>query len=439
MDWGGKSVEVAKAELEGWSKARLAEPITVSLPAKTGVKKTWTITREELGAEVDPEATLARAAGIGRDLGFLERVSGYFNKPRPVDIAPEWKVKPEPIKAFLIKNVAPRVRRQPKDARFTANKSGFHIVPEQPGTRLDLDGAISAIQSRIPQASIEPVELPITTAAPHVTTADLKGIEGEIGRYATSYSETGNRRKNIETACSHINGTVLKPGDVFSYNAIVGPREGENGFRMAPVIVNGRLQPGMGGGVCQTSSTLYNAVLLSDLKIVERSHHAFPVHYLPAGRDATVAYGDKDFRFQNNTNGPIAIAADGSGGQVVMRIFGQKTPGREVKIERTNVSSWGPGTQTVRDSSLPMGARVTAKADRGHAGHRVTVWRTVVLNGKQTKREVVSQDYYQSFPTIVRVGTRAVAAKPASTSPRPESPSGPSSGVETTGTTAGGQ
>jgi vancomycin resistance protein YoaR len=434
MDWSGKTTETAQAELEGWSKARIAEPITLVLPDSTGVKTKWTLSRAELGAEVDSDATLAKATGIGRDSGFFMRMSAIFNKPKPIDIAPEWKVDAEKIRAFLAKKVAPKVRREPHDAKFLATADGFNIVQEKPGVQLDLDGSIAAVKARVPESVAEPVDLSVKVAQPHVTSADLKGIEGEVARFTTHYGETGNRRKNIETACSHINGTVLKPGDVFSYNKTVGPREGENGFRMAPVIVNGRLQPGMGGGVCQTSTTLYNAVLLSDLKIVERSHHAFPVHYVPPGRDATVAYGDKDFRFQNNTDSPIAIAADGTGGRVQMRVFGKKAAGREVKIDRTNLSSWGPSVETVRDSSLPAGARRSSKADNGHAGHRVTVWRTVVVNGKQVRREMVSRDYYESFPRIVHVGTRVIASRPKSVhAPSAPEVSPPAPGAPTSG------
>lgn len=421
MDWSAKPFETARAELEGWSKARMAEPLTLALPVSTGVAKKWTLTRAELGAAVDADATLAKAGGVGRDSGFFARMSSLFNKPKPVELAPEWKIDAAKIRAFLAKKIAPRVRRAPRDARFLPTGDGFKVVPEKPGVQLDLDGSLAAIEGRVPEAASDPLELAVKVAPPHVTTADLKGIEGEIARFTTHYGETGNRRKNIETACAHINGTVLKPGDVFSYNKIVGPREGENGFRVAPVIVNGRLEPGMGGGVCQTSTTLYNAVLLSDLKIVERSHHAFPVHYVPPGRDATVAYGDKDFRFQNNTDSPIAIAADGTGGRVQMRIFGKRTPGREVKIERTNISSWGPSVETIRDSSLPLGTRRSAKGDNGHAGHRVTVWRTVLANGRQLRREVVSRDYYQSFPRIVRVGTKVIASAPKTTPAPPAS------------------
>jgi len=205
----------------------------------------------------------------------------------------------------------------------------------------------------------------------------------------------------------------------------VGPRDAENGFRMAPVIVRGRLVPGMGGGICQVSTTLYNAVLLADLKVVRREHHAFPVHYVPAGRDATVAYGSIDFQFENNSDGPIALAADGRGGQVVIRVLGRPVPGRTVSLERTGVSSWAAPLQTVRDASLPSGTKRTV--DKGHAGHRVTVWRVVKEGGRVVRREVVSRDHYRAFPRVMAVGTRAPRLPDSVPAAAPAAPPAPGS------------
>lgn len=428
MDWSRKDTNAALGELETWSKTRLQEPLTLTLPkeAKHGGK--WTPTRADIGAAVDLEGTVGQAAQVGRDETALSRLIGLVKPRKPVEIAPLWRVDKDKLSAYLKKRVAPKANRAPKDARFLATDKSFQIIPDQPGTALDVDAAAKEIADSLTAGKSDPIALPVKIAPPHVTAEDLKGIEGEVSRFRTSYGETGNRAKNILVACSHINGTVLKPGDRFSYNKVVGPRDSDSGFKMAPVIVQGKLQPGMGGGVCQTSSTLYNAVLLADLKIVTRQHHAFPVHYLPAGRDATVAYGDKDFVFENNTDAPIAIASSGKGGEVVMRIFGKKAPGREVTIERSNVSSWGPGVEHIHDDSLRAGS--TRVIDKGHAGHRVTVWRIVKMNGRQVKKEVISRDHYDAFPRIVAVGTRQVVrrAPPASAGPvSTPTPAAPSS------------
>src|SRR5205085_12487523 len=151
------------------------------------------------------------------------------------------------------------------------------------------------------------------------------------------------------------------PGDIFSYNETVGPRVPSAGFREAPVIIHGELQSGTGGGICQVSSTLYNAALLADLTIVRRSHHAFPVHYLPAGRDATVVDGALDFKFKNSLKYPIAIDAKVVKRRVVFNLYGHPDDQRQVEIASSGVSRIGAGFKTVSDSHLPAGRRIVAK------------------------------------------------------------------------------
>jgi vancomycin resistance protein YoaR len=415
MDWGGKPEATVRAELESWRKSRLSETLALALPGEAQVRKRWTPKRSDLGSDVDVEATIAEALAAGQDKNVLSRFGELFAGTKSVEISPKWKIDAARLKSYLAKAVIPAIKQKPQDARFVAEADSFKIEPERPGITVDQDAAAAAITGRLSQTTPEPVELPTKLASPHITAADLKGIEGEVSRFQTHYSERGNRARNIIVACSHINGTILKPGERFSYNKTVGPRDSEFGFKTAPVIINGRLKPGMGGGVCQTSTTLYNAVLLADLKIVRRDHHAFPVHYVSPGRDATVAYGDKDFQFENNTKDVVAIASSGAGQKVLMRVFGKKVPGREVLIERTNLSSWGPSTETIRDSSLPAGR--TKTIDKGHAGHRVTVWRVVKMNGQLVKRESLSRDYYQTFPRLIAVSTHPVAPRAPDTVP----------------------
>src|SRR5439155_24386156 len=164
---------------------------------------------------------------------------------------------------------------------------------------------------------------PLRQVAPTVNTTHRGGINTRLATYSTALGgSSSNRRHNIRVACQAIDGTVLLPGDVFSYNNVVGPRSERAGFRTAPVIIRGELVPGTGGGICQVSSTLYNAALLADLKIVRRSHHQFPVHYVPPGRDATVAYGSLDLRFANSLSEPIALDVKSSGSRVIVHVFG---------------------------------------------------------------------------------------------------------------------
>src|SRR5207248_1922171 len=196
----------------------------------------------------------------------------------------------------------------------------FHALPARPGRLVDrpkarqqLLAALAAPQFRTsleapPAEKPAPISLtlPFRAASPKVTADHLGSINTLLAAYSTSMGGSSrNRRHNIQVACQAIDGTVLIPGEVFSYNDTVGPRSERAGFRTAPVIIHGELVPGTGGGVCQVSSTLYNLALLGGLKIVRRSHHQFPVHYVPPGRDATVAYGSLDLRFANSLPHPV--------------------------------------------------------------------------------------------------------------------------------------
>jgi vancomycin resistance protein YoaR len=416
MDWSNMPTATARAELSGWAQARLTGSLPLEVKLPSGRTKKWTAVRRDLGGRIDIEGTVRAAESASDDQSAWEQFATLFGKPKAVEIEPLWSLDDQVARDYMLRKIAPAVLRTPKDARVKVKGDELSVVPEEPGVKLDVDKSLEILRQAIEKDDASPAALPLTTAAPRISSGDLESIEGEIGRYQTHYGESGNRRRNIETACSRINGTVLKPGDIFSYNKVVGPRDASSGYRLAPVIIRGRLEPGLGGGICQTSSTLYNAILMSGLKVVRRSHHAFPVHYLPAGRDATVAYGSIDFKFQNDSGNTIAIAAEGSGGRVLMRVFGKKTPGRAIRIERTNVSSWGAPLRTVTDRSLRTGRRTVV--DKGHSGHRVKVWRVVKMNGQVARRELISSDYYGAIPRVIAVGAAPVpAAKQPSEQP----------------------
>ena len=367
MDWGGKSPAAARAEMEKWRKSQLKRVVTIKLPPDLKSRRKWTAKRTDLGTDIDVNATLQAASQLEGE-GPLDRLASWFTAPKRVQLDPVWKIDHERIRKYLKTNIAPRVFQPPTDARLAAVGQELVKKEEKPGVELDLDSSAAAIAERIPESDAEAAIISLKPAAPRVTLADLEGIDQEIARYRTSHSSGGNRASNIRIACAKMNGVVIRPGDIFSYNKVIGRRERADGYRIAPVISDGQLVPGMAGGVCQTSSTLYNAALLADLKIVKRSHHTFPVRYLPAGRDATVAWGSIDFQFQNNTDGPIAVLADGSGGQVLVRIYGRKAPGKSVSVASTR------------------------------SGLRATVWRIVKQDSKLVRRELVSRDVYRPAP-----------------------------------------
>lgn len=239
------------------------------------------------------------------------------------------------------------VYKDPVDAYFTVEDNNVSIVESSTGRYIDKDESAALLQNVAEGGG--PVEIPYYISYPAITSDQLsaKLFANTMASYKTSFaSSTSNRASNVARAASLINGKVLAPGEVFSFNDTVGKRTVANGFSTAPEYVNGKTVEGIGGGTCQVSSTLYNAVLYADLEVVSRTNHMFTVSYVPNGQDATVADGGPDFKFRNNTDYPVKISAYTSGGQITVSIIGTNwEPAREVKIN--NSTSYSNNGDTI--------------------------------------------------------------------------------------------
>lgn len=229
------------------------------------------------------------------------------------------------------------VYADPVDAHFELENGEIKVVDEANGRYINKEEA-AALLKNVREGG-DPVEIPFEYSYPNVKAADIKDklFANSMASYSTSYgSSTANRASNVALAASKINGKILMPGDVFSFNDTVGRRSVANGFKTATEYVDGKSVEGIGGGTCQVSSTLYNAVLYADLEIVTRTNHMFTVSYVPNGQDATVADSGPDFKFRNNTSYPIKISASAGGGTITVAIIGTNwEPNHEVKISNS--------------------------------------------------------------------------------------------------------
>ena len=251
-------------------------------------------------------------------------------------------------KTLTLEDVDAFTYTNPQDARFEIADNNVTVVPEVWGRHLDLE-AIRPLVSQIREGG-DVVYIPFKTSEPAVKADALseKLFNATLGSFSTYYGgSTANRAANVANAASKIDGKVLAPGEVFSFNDTVGKRSTANGFYTAPEYANGQTVMGIGGGTCQVSSTLYNAVLYADLSIVYRLNHMFTVNYCPVGQDATVSDSGVDFKFSNNTDYPVKISAVTSGGKITVSIIGtQRDVPHTVKIE--NFSSYSGGNRSVR-------------------------------------------------------------------------------------------
>jgi vancomycin resistance protein YoaR len=468
LDLGGKSPDEAKPALEQWAARKQAVLLTLRFAPDSGLTKTWRPDAAKLGLAVNVESTLEAAGRAGRE-DVIGQISHVFSGPKVVQVAPIAVSDDKRLTVYLKRQIAAEVNRKPKSARFVLlGNGGFGTHHEQNGVTVDVDASASAVKQAwasylaasaapaAPAAPDRPADPPAdgSAAAPadtstaaaqpqsqsadgpeavlaakivlaRLTAAELEQINTVLGAKSSYVNGTPARLGNIRIAAGHINGTLLKPGDIFSYNAIVGPRGEDGGYREAPILIRGRHDKGIAGGICQTSGTLFNAVLHSGLQIVEREHHSTPIGYLPVGLDATVSYGSLDFKFRNDTGAPVYVAAGLKGRTLTFTLFGKQVEGRHVSLYRGAYSRTGPSYDTEIDRSKPVGYRRVVEPGAG--GCYVTWTRIVKVGARVVHHDVISSRY-SPHPGVMVIGARPrprpARRAPAASAAAPVAPAG---------------
>ncbi|MFB5674673.1 VanW family protein [Paenibacillus terreus] len=271
----------------------------------------------------------------------------------------------------------------------------------------ELDESLPADFSVLEQPDSNSIELtiPLAIKEPEATVESLKkeGIERRIARFSTSLrGSSAGRVYNVASAAKAVDGMILEPGGIFDYGKVIAAAESKYGFREAPVIVNGQLRPGIGGGICQVSSTVYNAALRTGLDIVERRNHSLPVSYLPKGLDATYATGSINFRFRNNTGKHLLLRADVRDGVLTVKFFGTFPSNVSYRLESRTIEVLNPPVSYV-NSGLPGSGQQLIQA--GKPGYIVDTYRIKLIDGKTVEKARVSRDTYKAQKQIIAVGS----------------------------------
>lgn len=299
-------------------------------------------------------------------------------------------------------------KKTPVNAHYVHKDSKtLEVAKEQNGTELDRDKAKEAL-SGFAEGSA-PVTIDLNTIAAEITRDQINDtlFADTLGSFSTRYS-TANapRATNVQLAAKYANGEILLPGEEFSYNRAVGQRTSERGFRPASVYEGSKSVDGLGGGICQVSTTIYSAVLYADLSVTERHEHSLEVHYGTLGMDATVSYGSLDFRFVNNTNYPIKVNVYASGGTVSASISGtDEHPEKKVEITTERTSFTPFGSTTVIDDSLKPGQKI--EDCEGFNGAVVNTYKTIYENGQKKDTSLVHKSVYRMVDRVVRIGKDA--------------------------------
>ena len=318
-----------------------------------------------------------------------------------------------------IDSIYKEVYKEPKDATFNADPYELHKEEDGLDFAITLDEARAMVADRQDTYTI-----PLKVLKPKITVKSLpqEAFPDQLATYSTTYASSNyNRSTNISLAASAVNGTVLMPGETFSYNGTLGQRTTAKGYREAGAYVNGQVSTEVGGGICQVSSTLYNAALLCNLEIVARTNHSFEPSYVPAGQDATVSWKSPDFQFKNNREYPIKLVASAGGGRVTFIIYGVKSnDDYEVKIQSSKTGSIPFSTQYVNDDSLPVGT--TKVTQSGSNGCRSVTYKILYKNGQEVSRTLINSDTYNPHNQVIAKGTKPVEVQPVPTpTPSPDS------------------
>lgn len=401
---GGLPVKEAEVKIRERILTRMSQPIQLHYKDKT-----WPISLEEINVAIDASSLAQKAYEIGRTGNIFHQLQERYltvNRGYTIPIAVTYDTaKLELILQFIAQSLDTNAQ----NATLSYNGSDVTVIPEVIGRKLDINKTVTEFTTQLNNQLNFSVSLVVDEINPVIYAADLSSIDSLITSYTTQFDAFNtNRAENIRLAARSINGTLVKQGDTFSFNHNVGLRLAEYGYKEAPVFIEGKIVPDWGGGVCQVSSTLYNAVLLADMNIEERTSHFYPPGYVPIGQDATVADNLLDFRFKNLTEGNIYIKSEVSDNQLTIYILGKQLENRpNIQVIATDTKVIEPKTIIKQDMTLDLGKQITEV--EGQKGFHVTTYRIKSgRDGKEINRELLANDEFKAIDKVIRVGTKAL-------------------------------
>lgn len=371
---------------------------------------TVTATASELGMSWSNQNLVSEAVNLGKSGNVVARykaVKDLEHENKVYDI--QFSFDQEAI-ASLIENDCAEYNVEAVDAHLTRVDGEFVIEEGQTGVVIDNSASETAVYEYLTtqwKGGDASIDLVVTEEEPQGNAEDLALVKDVLGTYTTSYSSSGpDRSANVANGCELINGTTVYPGESFSTYEAVAPFTEENGYYMAGSYLNGQVVDSIGGGICQVSTTLYNAVLLAELQVDERHNHSMIVNYVDPSMDAAIAESSgKDFVFTNNTEYPIYIEGYTSNKKITFTIYGVETrdSNRKVTYESEVLETIAPGAEVInQDSSQPIGSVTIQSA---HTGYKARLWKVVTVDGEEVSREQVNSSSYKMTPRTATVGT----------------------------------
>lgn len=406
IDLSGKTKEEAEALLEAELTGNINQQVVT---IKQG-EKVWQIPFTSLDAQFDIKSAVNEAYNTFREGTLSERYNGIKKlEANNKNIEAGYMFSTEKILAET-EVIAQEVKVEPINASMIRQNGAFVITDAQIGYDLNKDSTIQKITDIVSSKTSGEMEIEFVETQPTVNREAFANSQTLIGTYSTTYSNgDAGRNENLRVGTNNINGTIVMPGETFSANVGLGPQTYEAGYKDAAVYVNGKVEKDVAGGVCQITTTLYNAVIRAELEIVERHNHSLTVGYVPLGLDAAVAGDYKDLKFKNNTDYPIYIETYAASNRLVANIYGYEIhdSGRTLEFESVHLGNIEkPAEKITRDPNLPEGQRKVTST--GKVGHKVEVYKKVYQNGSLVSRDWFSRSEYMATADEVTVGTKKV-------------------------------
>ncbi len=402
---GGMTQEEAKEAVEEYISSNLNQTVTLQAG-----KNTVQVPVSQFGISWGNPEIAEEAAGLGKSGNLIARykaMKDLENEDKVYELS--YKADEGMISQVLESN-AQTLNTEAKDGGLTRANGTFTVVPGSQGVSINIDDSKEILEkyfsSQWKGTVSDPIELAADVVEPRGSEEELGKVKDLLGGFHTSYSSSGaGRSKNVENGASLINGSVVYPGDTFSVYEAVSPFDAEHGYELAGSYENGTTVETYGGGICQVSTTLYNAVIRAELEITERSNHSMIVGYVDPSADAAIAGTYKDLKFTNNTDAPIYIEGYTEGRELYFNVFGEETrpANREVSFVSETLSTTEPGTQYQASSGHAIG--YISQKQSSHTGYTAQLWKVVTVDGVEKSREIFNKSTYKASPRIVVVGT----------------------------------
>ena len=419
VDVSGKTVKEAAAMLEDDTSA---DDSKISITLSVDGKK-YPIDPSVFDMESDVSTVIETAYDYNRTskkTDESEAITERYQileqlKVNPKDFEITYAIDPDAVDA-AVHDILDPLEATASDASVTSfdvEKLAFVIGDSVTGLTIDVDGAVKDVKAALEEASSKTGEytkvitVDTTVTKPDASKDDLSTSLGLVSSFTTETTNKDNRNTNIRLVCETIDGLVLQPGEYFNFNDFVGERTSAKGYKMATGIYGGTTRQELGGGICQTSGTLFNAVMMADLQVDERHNHTWPSDYVPIGQDATVTWGGKNFQFTNNTDYPIAIHAYYSDLHLTMEIYGRPVEdGMTIEIENDVTGRSGPGAPLyIANPGAAAGTKSTTKG--AHDYISASCYKVYYKDGVEVKRELAFKSTYPSIRAEVSVGVLA--------------------------------